>query len=193
MLRNALTGSVIFGLSAAAAGYVWAAFEFPFVIVVPAAVGSYFVSRAFGRNKALVAGVVGGVAFTVAFLFAVFLALTDGSPFALSAWASATLAAALAGAAMGAVLHGVRGSVVMAAFSASGMLGATIVMGLVRTLAPPSVDVAGPAQHLYVAVALGLVGAVVGAALGTGAAWLAGSKDEVADTRSLGGHMPHGA
>jgi len=193
MLRNALTGSVVFGLSAAAAGYVWTAFEFPFVIVIPAIVGSYFVTRAFGRRKALIAGAVGGVAFTVAFLFAVFLALTDGSPVALSAWASATLAAALAGAAMGAVLRGVRGSVVMAAFSASGMLGATLVMGLVRALAPASVDVAGPAQYLYVAVALGLVGAVVGAALGAGAAWLAGQRGEPADTGRIGGHMPHGA
>lgn len=193
MLRNALTGSVVFGLSAAAAGYVWTAFEFPFVIVIPAVVGSSVVARAFGPRKAVIAGVVGGVAFTIAFLFAVFLALTDGSPVALSAWASATLAATLAGAAIGAVLHGVRGSVVMAAFSASGMLGATIVMGLVRSMAPASVDVAGPAQYLYVAVALGLVGAVVGAAIGAGAAWLAGEQGQSMDPRHLGGHMPHSA
>lgn len=193
MLRNALTGSVVFGLSAAAAGYAWTAFEFPFVIVIPAIVGSCVVSRAFGRRKALVAGAVGGVAFTIAFLFAVFFALTDGSPVALSAWASATLAATLAGATMGAVLRGVRGSVIMAAFSASGMLGATIVMGLVRSMAPASVDVAGPTQNLYVALALGLVGVVVGAALGAGTAWLADRTAEGGDAHRLGGHMPRSA
>jgi len=174
MLKNSLLGLVVFGLSAAVAGYLWVAFEFPFALLIPAAVGWYAVVRTdFGGRKALWAALVGGVTFTVAFLVAAFLALTDGSPIALAAWMSATLAAGVAGAATGWLLDRARGSLAVAAFSAIGMLAATVVAGAMRTIAPGAVDVAGPAQSAYFALVLGLVGAFVGAAVGAGTTWVA--------------------
>ena len=174
MLRNSLLGVAAFGLLSMAAGYVWTAFEFPFAIIVPAAVGWYVVARPdFGERTALWAALVGGVSFTVAFMFALFLALTDGSPIALSAWASAVLAAAAAGAVTGWLLGGGRGSIAETGFSALGMLAATVVLGFMRSIAPGSVDVAGPAQYAYFALSIGLVGALMGAAIGAGTSWVA--------------------
>lgn len=174
LLRNSLIGLLAFGLSAAVAGYVWTTFEFPFVIVVPAALGWYaVVFTEYGRRKAMLAALVGGATFTIAFLVAMFFALTDGSPIALTAWMSATLAAALAGAVTGLLVDGWRGVITIAAFSALGMLVATIVSGALRTLAPSAVDVVGPAQSAYFAMQIGLVGGIVGAAVGAGTSWLA--------------------
>jgi len=171
-------GMATFGLLAVAAGYVWTAFEFPFAIIVPAAVGWYVVVRSdFGNSTALWAALIGGVSFTVAFMFALFLALTDGSPVALTAWMSAVLAAAVAGATTGWLLDGSRGSLTVAGFSALGMLAATVVMGFLRSVAPVSVDVAGPTQYAYFALAIGMVGALVGAAVGAGASWVASHRD----------------
>jgi len=174
MIRNSLIGMAVFGLLAGAAGYIWTAFEFPFAILIPAAAGWYAVVRTdFGNRTALWAALAGGVTFTGAFLVAAFFALTDGSPIALSAWMGAILAAAVAGAATGWLLDGVRGSLAVAAFSAVGMLAATIVAGAMRTLAPAGVDVAGATQYAYFALTLGLVGAFMGAAAGAGTSWVA--------------------
>lgn len=174
MLRNSLLGMAVFGLMAGAAGYIWTAFEFPFAILVPAAVGWYAVTRTdFDNRTALWAALVGGVTFTGAFLVAAFFALTDGSPIALTAWMSATLAAAVAGAATGWLLDGSHGSLALAIYSAAGMLAATVVAGAMRTFAPGAVDVAGPAQYAYFALTLGLVGAFLGAAIGAGTSWVA--------------------
>jgi len=173
MLRNSLIGHAVFGLSAAAAGYIWTAFEFPFAILIPAALGWYAVVRPdYGNRKALWAALVGGVSFLGAFLLATFFALTDGSPVALTAWMSATLAAGVAGAATGWLLDGARGSLAIALFSAVGMLAATVVAGVMRTYAPGAVDVAGPTQFAYFALVLGVVGAFVGAAVGAGTSWV---------------------
>lgn len=174
MLKNSLIGAAVFGLASAAAGYVWVAFEFPFAIVFPAAIGWYAVTVAdFGHRKALWTALVGGIAFTGAFMVALFLALTDGSPFALTAWMSAVLAAAVAGAATGWLLDRSHGSLSMALFSAVGMLAATMVVGIMRSVAPAATDVAGPIQSAYFALAQGMVGVFVGAALGAGTSWLA--------------------
>jgi len=173
MLKNSMIGLAVFGLLGALAGYVWTAFEFPFAIVVPATVGWFAVARAdFGNRTASWAALVGGLSFTAAFLLAVFFALTDGSPIALTAWLSATLAAAVAGAATGWVLDRGHGSLAIAGFSAAGMLVATIVAGAMRAVAPEAVDVAGPTQAAYFALVIGLVGGFVGAAAGAGASWL---------------------
>jgi len=190
MLKNSLLGLAVFGLMSAAAGYVWTAFEFPFAILLPAAVGWYAVTRHdFGNRKALWAGLVGGISFTAAFLVAVFFALTDGSPIALTAWMSATLAAAVAGAATGWLLGGMRGSLAVAGFSAAGMLAATVAMGVMRAVAPDAVDVAGAAQNAYFALSIGLVGAFVGAAVGAGTSWLAAHLHEPGKPSAVG--TPH--
>jgi len=193
MLRNSLTGLLVFGLLSAAAGYVWTAFEFPFAILIPAAVGWYAVVRSdFGSRKAWWAAFVGGVSFTAAFMVAVFFALTDGSPIALTAWMSATLAAAIAGAATGWLLDGGRGALAVAGFSAAGMLVATVVAGVMRAVAPASIDVAGPAQVAYFALVLGLVGGVVGAAVGAGTSWLASHRSAHGESSTTIG-KPHAA
>jgi hypothetical protein len=173
MLRNSSIGLVTFGLLAAIAGYAWTAYEFPFAILLPAVVGFYAVVRSgFGNRTALWAALVGGVTFAAAFIVALFFALTDGSPFALTAWMSATLAAAAAGATTGWLLDRTHGSITLAAYSAAGMLVATLLAGLIRSLAPGSVDAEGPTQFAYVALMLGVVGGVLGVALGAGVAWL---------------------
>jgi len=142
MLRNTVFGALVFGVVAAIAGFIWVAFEFPFAIVLPAFVGWYAVTRAeYDGRKALITGAVGGISFTAVFLLGVFFALTDGSPFALSAWAGAVLAAAVAGALTGLVLGGGKGALTLSVFSAVGMLAATMVAGLMRAIAPASVDV----------------------------------------------------
>jgi len=194
MLRNSLVGLAVFGVLSATAGYVWTAFEFPFAILVPAAVGWYAVVRSdFGDRKAVWAALVGGVSFTAAFLVAVFFALTDGSPIALTAWMSATLAAAVAGAATGWLLDGGRGAITVAGFSAAGMLVATVIAGVMRTVAPAGVDVAGPTQFAYFALVLGLVGGVVGAAVGAGTSWLATHRGSRSESSSTTIGRPHQA
>lgn len=173
MIRNALLGAVVFGVLAGLAGYVWVAYEFPFAMVVPAIIGWYVVARTrYDRSRAYGAAILGGATFTAVFLFGVFLALTDGSPLTLLPWMAAVLAAILAGAVTGGVLDGWRGSRVMAIFAGAGMLLATMVTGVLRAVAPASVDVAGLAQSLYFAMAQGVLGAIVGAAVGAGVSWL---------------------
>lgn len=169
MLRTTFIGAAVFGASAAVAGYLWTAFEFPFVIVVPAALGWYAVVRyGFSASRAPMAALTGGVTFTVALLVAMFFALTDGSPLPLGPAAAAILAAAFAGVISGWVLDGRRGSLVMAAASALGMAAASALLGAVRALTPAVAQSPGPAQYGYAAVAMGLVGLVVGAAIGAG-------------------------
>jgi hypothetical protein len=181
-------------VTAAVAGYLWTFFEFPFAVVLPAAIGWYAVSRgAFGGRKALFAALVGGVSFTAALLVGFAFALTDGSPIALSAWAGATLAAAVAGALTGAVLSGLRGAAVVAAFSAGGMLAATALSGVLRALAPASVDVEGPAQYAFFALMIGIIGMVVGAAIGAGVGWLKTHEGRRADNGGLMPPRPHAA
>ncbi len=192
MLKNSLVGAAVFGLASAAAGYVWVAYEFPFAIVFPAAIGWYAVTVAdFGQSKALWTALLGGVTFTGAFMVAIFLALTDGSPLALTAWMSAVLAAAAAGAVTGWLLDRSHGSLTMALFSAVGMLAATVVMGLMRSFTPAGADVAGPIQSAYFALAQGMVGVFVGAALGAGTSWLAAHLGWNRSTARVG--RPHGA
>jgi len=192
MLKNSLIGLAVFGIFSAAAGYIWSAFEFPFAILIPAAVGWYAVVRPdFGNRTALWSALVGGVSFTVAFMVATFFALTDGSPLALTAWMSAALAAAVAGAATGWVLDRIHGSMAVAAFSAAGMLAATVVAGLMRTIAPASVDVAGATQTMYFALVLGLVGGIVGAAVGAGTSWLAAHRSARSESPSTVGRPHH--
>lgn len=177
MVRNSLIGMIAFGLVAALAGYVWTTFEFPFAIVLPAMIGAYAVTRSdFGNRKALVVGLLGGVVFTGALMVAMFLAIADSSPLPIAGWLGALLAAALAGAVVGAVLGHARGAVVMAAFSAAGMLAAIVALSIMRAAAPASVDVEGAAQAVYFSTAIGVVGALVGLAAGAGTAWIAGHR-----------------
>jgi len=172
MLRTTMVGALVFGVVAALAGYVWTAFEFPFAILLPAFVGWYAVTRLhYDNRKALITGLVGGVSFTALFMLGVFFALTDGSPLALSAWLAATIAAAVAGALTGAVLGGAKGALTLAVFSAAGMLVATLSAGLMRMVAPASVDTAGLIQSLYFATSMGLIGVFVGGFIGAGVSW----------------------
>jgi len=177
MLRDSLKGFVVFGVLSAAAGYVWTTFEFPFVIVIPAAVGWYAVTvKRFGHRKAWIAGAAGGVTFTVAFLAAVFLALAGLSVLEVTPWLAATAAAGLAGAFTGWLLAEGRGALAVGGVSAAGMLVAMVVAGILRAYAPAAVDVAGPVQTGYVTLLMGVVGGVVGAAAGGVTAWLAEHK-----------------
>jgi hypothetical protein len=179
MVRTILIGATVFGVSAAAAGYVWTAFEFPFVIVVPAVLGWYAVVRyRLGPTRAPMAALAGGVTFTAALLVAMFLALTDGSPLPLGPAAAAVLAAAVAGAISGWVLARGRGSLVLAAASAIGMAAASAVTGVVRAFAPAATQSPGPAQYAYVALSVGLIGLIVGAAIGAGVDRLAATAEE---------------
>jgi hypothetical protein len=173
MLRNTLIGAAVFGVLGASAAYIWTAFEFPFAIVVPAFVGWYVVVRAeYGSRKGLIAGLVGGVGFTVVFMLALFFALTDGSPIALTGWMSAVLAASVAGALTGWVLGGVRPAMTVAGFSAIGMLVAVTVAGLMRMVAPSAVDVEGAVQYAYFALSMGVVSTILGAASGAAVSWV---------------------
>ncbi len=172
MLRNTLIGAAVFGVTGTAAAYIWTAFEFPFVIAVPAFLGWYAVIRGdFGNRKALVGGLVGGLTFGV-LMVALFLALTDGSPIALTGWMSAVLAATVAGALTGAVLGGTRPALSVAGFSAAGMLVAVVAAGLLRLVAPSAIDVEGIAQYTYFALSLGVVSTIVGAASGAAVSWV---------------------
>ncbi len=174
MTRNALLGMAVFGLASAAAGYVWVSTEFPFIILLPAVLGWFVVVRPeYGDRTAILAALVGGFTFTVVFILALFLALADGSPVSLPAWLGALLAAAVAGGLGGVLLDRGRGATAMAGFSAVGMLAALAISLLARSVAPGSVDVEGATQSAYFASTLGLMGAVLGAAIGAGASWIA--------------------
>jgi len=189
MTRNVIVGALAFGLTGALSGYVWTSFEFPFAILLVAAVGWYVVVRpVYGPSAAWRAALVGGVTFTAAFLGAVFLALTDGSPVALSAWLAAALAAGVAGALTGLVLEKVRGALVVGVFSAGGMLVGTALAGALRAVAPASIDVAGPAQAAYFAAVIGAVAAITGAAIGAGVSWLRSHGSVRPGARSVGAH-----
>lgn len=174
MLRNVIVGAVVVGVTAALAGYVWTAYEFPFAIVLPAALGWYAVSRgSFGGRRAMWAAVVGGVTFTGVLLVGMFFAITDGSPVAVTGWLAAVLAAILAGALTGTVLDARRGPVLVAAYSGAGMVLATVAVALLRSVAPAGTDQPGLAQYAYFALAQGVVGVLVGAAMGAGVSSIA--------------------
>lgn len=174
MARLAAIGALVLGITAAVAGYVWTAFEFPFTIIVPAFVGWYIVARVAGyaNRTALLAGLVGGVAFTVVFLFGISLALNDDSPVPFTAWLAAAAAAAVAGALAGTILGRMRGAAVLAVFSGVGMLIASLLLGLMRENPPAGTEVPGPAQYLYFAAAIGIVGLILGGFIGAGVSWL---------------------
>lgn len=192
MLRKSLLGALAFGLSAAAAGYLWTALEFPFALIAAGIVGWMVVTWGpYGPKKAGMAAAVGGVSFTAAFLVGIFFAITDGSPFALPAWLAAALAAAIAGAITGAVLEGRRGALVLASFSAAGMFAGEVLAGILRAFAPASVDVEGPLQYAYFALAIGLVGLATGAAIGAGIARLTGHRHEGTSGETLPTGPPH--
>lgn len=177
MIKNAVLGAISFGITAAVAGYVWTAFEFPFVIVLPAAVGWFAVVRArHDLRTALTAALVGGIAFTALFIGGLFLAITDGSPVPMAGWLAAVLAAAVAGAITGWVIGRARGAGVIAAITAAGMLAAVVASALLQGVAPEAVQVAGPTQYAYVALQMGVIGALVGAAAGVGVAYVDASR-----------------
>lgn len=177
MIKSAVLGGLAFGITAAIAGYVWTAFEFPFVIVVPAVVGWFVVVRARHELRtALTAALVGGIAFTALFIGGLFLAITDGSPVPMVGWLAAVLAAAVAGAITGWVIGRARGAGVIAAFTAAGMLAAVVAAALLQGVAPEAVQVADPAQYAYVALQMGVIGALVGAAAGAGVAYVDSSR-----------------
>ncbi len=185
-LANAAIGAVVFGLAGAAAGALWIGLEFPFAVVLPAALGWLAVSWGpFGRRRALWAALVGGASFTVAFVLSLFAAIADGSPVDLPAWAAAVFSAAVAGALTGAVLDRARGAGWMALFSAAGMALGTVATLAARAIAPTGVDVPGVAQTAYFSAVQGVVGAITGAAIGYGVAWLA-HRGARANERSAG-------
>lgn len=187
MTKRTLIGAAAFGLTSALAGYIWVVFEFPFAIALPGVVGWYAVVRpGFGSRKALWAGLVGGVTFTIVLMLSFFFALTDGSPVALPAWAGGVLAAAAAGALTGLLLDRVHGALAMAGFSAAGMLAAVVIAALLRAVAPGSVDLEGAAQSAYFTLVIGLIGAALGAAIGAGAAWL---EEHLAGTHAASPHV----
>lgn len=174
MIRNAVLGVLAFGVTAAAAGWVWTAFEFPFAIMLPAVVGWFVVVRArYDGRKALTAALVGGIAFTAVFIGGLFLAITDGSPVPMAGWLAAVLSASGAGAITGWVIGRTQGAGIMAAFTAVGMLAAVLAAAVLQSAAPGSVQVAGSAQSAYVALQMGVIGALVGAAAGAGVAYVA--------------------
>jgi hypothetical protein len=71
-------------------------------------------------------------------------------------------------------------------------LAAIIVAGVMRTVAPSAVDVAGPTQIAYFALTLGLVGGLVGAAVGAGTSWLSAHREShQSSTTKIG--TPHAA
>lgn len=173
MLRNALRGALAFGLSAGLAGYIWTAFEFPFAVLLPAAIGWYVIVRHdFGAGKAWAAAGAGGVTFTGVLIVGMFLAISDGSPVAITGWLASVLAAVVAGAITGFVIAGWRASGPLAAFAAVGM-GVAVMVGVVlRELQPVAAQSPGMVQALTFAIAMGLIGAVVGASVGAGVTWV---------------------
>ncbi len=111
------------------------------------------------------------------------LAIIDGSPSPITGWLAVTLAAAQAGAACGAVLDRHWGAPVLAGASALGMQLGTIAAGIFMQAAPVAIDSEGTVQHLYFALAQGIVGASTGASVGAAAAWL---KQEAARENATG-------
>lgn len=173
MVRNASLGALVFGVLGAAAGYIWTAFEFPFAIILPAFAGWYAVVRPdFGNRKALYSALVGGVAFTGVLLVGMFLAITDGSPVPITGSLAAILAAVVAGALTGMVFGGTRAALPIAAFSAVGMSIAVLAAGILRGLTPEAANVPGFTQYAYFALAMGVIGGFVGAAVGAGVSWV---------------------
>lgn len=173
MTRNILVGAAATGVSAFAAGYAWVAFEFPFAILLPAVVGLLAVTLPlFAARRAVLASIIGGLAFLAAFMIALFLALTDGSPLAILPSLGSLLAAAVAGAIAGAILRGRAGALALGAFSAAGMLVGVAIVLFMRTVAPGSIDAPGAAQNLYFATTIGLLGVALGAFVGLGAWWV---------------------
>jgi hypothetical protein len=171
MGRSAVTGALVFGVGSFAAGYVWTALEFPFAVVAPWIAGWIVVVwPLYGWRRALLAGVVGGASYTIAWLFFLALAIGDGSPVPLAGWLAPPLGAAVAGALTGALLARGEGARVVAMSSAIGALAGSAGLELLRGLAPPGTDVPGVAQSMWFATAQGLSGAAVGAAIGAAVA-----------------------
>jgi len=168
-IKRAGIGFGVFGGLGLVAGYLWTAFEFPFVIMVPAAVGWYVLATpVWGSRKGVWAAILGGFTFTTAFLTAMFFALSDAVGLPFGAGTAAVLAALIAGAATGRVLADWRAAGVLGGFSAGGMVVAVVVSGLLRAVAPGVVDTPGVAQAAYFSVQIGIVSGVVGAAIGLG-------------------------
>lgn len=180
MIRNILLGAIAFGLPAALAGYVWSAFEFPFALLLPGVVGWLVLAWSHGTSKAAIAALVGGIAFTAAFMVGMFFAITDGSPLAVPAWLAAAAAAAAAGAIVGALLGGRSAAVRLALFSALGMFVGEVLAWAAQYAVPGSVDTPGTAQLVYMSVTVGVVGVAVGAFVGYAMAAIEPAKDSAA-------------
>lgn len=182
MARTALIGALVFGVSSAIAGFLWVGLEFPWAVLVPAALGWFAVVKPhYGQRKALVAAAVGGVLFTIVFITAMFVVIADGSQVYLPAWVGPTLAAAVAGAAVGVLLERIRGMLVTAGYSAVAMAAATAALAFARNMQPATVQQPGVTQTAWAAGMLLIVGLVVGAGVGAAVARIS-SRDAAPST-----------
>lgn len=193
MIRNAVRGALVFGVTAGLAGFVWTSYEFPFAVLLPAAIGWYAIVRhEFTRRRAVAAAVVGGLTFTALLIAGMFFAITDGSPVAISGWLVAVLAAGVAGGLTGLVVGGVRAAAPISVFSISGMSVALLIAAAMRELQPAAAQVPGPVQTLTFTTGIGLMGLVVGAAAGMGVAWARRHAVEGPTDAGLGNPAPTG-
>ena len=141
--------------------------ENPKESMVPAILGWYVVCRdRFDSKTALKTAAVGGVLFTIVFMFSMFLALTDGSPIALPSWFGPIVAGAVAGAVVGAMLGKSRGAGIGAVWTAGGMAAAVGAMAIANSFAPAATQQPGATKSLWVAGMLLIVGVFAGAAAG---------------------------
>ncbi len=166
MLRSAAFGALVFGAGGLVAGWLWNVTDVPLFVFIPWALGWLLVTRGpFGWPVAWKAGLVGGTSFTVAFLVALFLAITDGSPLPLAGWMAAGIAGAVAGGLTALVVD--RGSAAVFAIAAGlGMVVGTVVGGLVPSVAPTAANSPGQVQALAFAIQQGVVSAFAGVGIG---------------------------
>lgn len=171
MTRSAITGLVVFGLAAAAAGYAWTVLEFPFALILAGGAGVLAITWPYGPRRSFEAALAGGLTFTVVFLAAMFTALSDRSPVEVPAWGGAVLATVAAAAVTGLILEGRRGILPMSGFSLTGtVVGLLLSYAVGRVVTAPAAP--GAAQAAFFSANIGLVGAVLGAGMGAGVGWL---------------------
>lgn len=168
-----LAGALAFGLTGAAAGFLWSLTDSPAFVLLEWAVGMGVLGWLLGgRRVAVIGAVVGAISFPVAYVVSSFFALADGSPLALSGALAAGAAGLLAGALTGAAVGGWRGAVTVAAGAGGGYALGTLIPRLLAGVTPASADVPGTAQALWSAGGEGLRTVVAGALIGLGFAAL---------------------